>query len=138
VLTVDLAATTSKVEDVDGGPPVGCWRQGPAAAITEVEDVDGEPPRGADGKVRQRPPPKLKMSMADTLGVLTADPAVATSEVEDVDGGSPGGAGAEDLGAQRLRSLPLGQGGEWLQKTRTNTQRVVRTHFTLTRVGHFC
>jgi hypothetical protein len=36
---------TTEVEDVDGGPPGGCWRQ-----------------------VRQRPPPKLKTSMAGPLG----------------------------------------------------------------------
>jgi hypothetical protein len=34
-----------------------------AAATTEVEEVDGGPPGGAGGKVRQRPPPKLKTSM---------------------------------------------------------------------------
>jgi hypothetical protein len=65
------------------------------------------------------------------------DPAGATSEVEDVDGGPPGGDQARDLGAQRLWSPPLGQGGEWLQKPGTIAQRVVRTHFTLTQVGHF-
>jgi hypothetical protein len=37
---------------------------------------------------------------------------------ENVDGGPPGGARAGDLGAQRLRSPPLGQGGEWLQNPR--------------------
>jgi hypothetical protein len=31
---------------------------------TEVEDVDGGPLGGAGGKVRQRPPLKLKTSMA--------------------------------------------------------------------------
>jgi hypothetical protein len=44
--------TTTEVEDVNGGPPGGCWRQGPVAATTEVEDVDGGPPGGAGGKVR--------------------------------------------------------------------------------------
>jgi hypothetical protein len=75
--------------------PWGCWRQGPTAATTKVEDVDGGPPGGAGGKVRQQPPPKLKASMVGSLG----------------------GAGAKNSGAQRLRSPPLGQGGEWLQKT---------------------
>jgi hypothetical protein len=73
VLPACPVATTTKVGDVDGRPPEGCWQQGPAAATTEVEDVDGGP---------------------------------------------PGGAGAGNLGAQRLRSPPLGQGGEWLQKLR--------------------
>jgi hypothetical protein len=41
---------------------------GPTAATTEVEDVNGEPLEGAGGKVRQRPPPKLKTSMAGPLG----------------------------------------------------------------------
>jgi hypothetical protein len=39
-----LVATTTKVEEVDGGPPGGCWRQGLAAVTTNVEDVDGGPP----------------------------------------------------------------------------------------------
>jgi hypothetical protein len=39
----------------------------PTAATTEVEDVDGGPPWGVGGKVRQRPPSKLKMSMAGPL-----------------------------------------------------------------------
>jgi hypothetical protein len=63
-------APTSKVEDVDGGPPWGCWRQGPAAATTEVEDVDGGPPGGAGGKVRQWPPPKLNTFMTGPREVL--------------------------------------------------------------------
>jgi hypothetical protein len=46
VLAASPAAATTEVEDVDGGAPGGCWRQGPAAATTEVEDVDGGPPRG--------------------------------------------------------------------------------------------
>jgi hypothetical protein len=70
--------------------------------------------------------------------MLAIDLAAATSNVEDVDGGPPGGAGDGDPGAQRLRSLPLGQGSEWLQKPGTNAQRVVRTYFILTQVGHFC
>jgi hypothetical protein len=46
---------------------------GPAAATTEVKDIDGGPPLGgAGGRVRQRPPPKLKTSMAAPLGVLAA------------------------------------------------------------------
>jgi hypothetical protein len=40
------------------------------------------------------------------------------STLINVDDGPPGGAGARDSGAQRLQSLPLGQGGEWLQKPR--------------------
>jgi hypothetical protein len=61
-----LAAATTDVEDVDGGPPGGCWRQ-----------------------VRQRPPPKLETSTAGPLGVLAAGPTAATTEVGDVDGGPP-------------------------------------------------
>jgi hypothetical protein len=91
VLSVFLAAATTKVEGVDGGPPRGCWRQ-----------------------VWHRSPPKLKMSMVGPLGgaggrsgsattevedvddgpssgVLVAGPAVTTTEVEDVDSGPPGG-----------------------------------------------
>jgi hypothetical protein len=45
-------------------------------------------------------------SGAEGPGVLTTN----------VDRGPPGGARARDLGAQRLRSPPLGQGSKWLQK----------------------
>jgi hypothetical protein len=68
VLVAGLAATTTKVEDIDGAP-WGCLRH-----------------------VRQQPPLKLKTSMAGPLGgVLAAGPAVATTEAGDVDGGPPGG-----------------------------------------------
>jgi hypothetical protein len=46
VLAVGPVVATTEVEDVDGGPPGGCWRQSPVAATTEVEDVDGGPPMG--------------------------------------------------------------------------------------------
>jgi hypothetical protein len=95
-------------------------------------------PWGAGGKVWQRPPPKLKTLMVGPLGCWRQGPAAATTEVEDVNGGPPGGARAGDLRVQRLRSPPLGQGGEWLQKPGTNARRAVITHFTLTQVGHFC
>jgi hypothetical protein len=52
------------------GPLGGAVDKGPTSATTEVEDVDGVPPEGAGSKVRQRPPPKLKTSMAGPLGVL--------------------------------------------------------------------
>jgi hypothetical protein len=45
VLVVGPAAATTDVDDVDGGPPGGCWRQ-----------------------VRQRPPPMLKTSMVGPPG----------------------------------------------------------------------
>jgi hypothetical protein len=80
---------------------------------------------------------------------------------ENVDGGSPGGAGAEGLGAPtinvktsttgpqevpeleiRERSAcgthPSGRAVNACRNLGTNAQRVVRTHFTLTQVGHFC
>jgi hypothetical protein len=96
VLPAGSATTTIEVEDIDGGLLGGCWLQGLAAATTEVEDVDGGPPRGC----------------------WRHDRAAATTDVEDIDDGPPGGAKARDLGRQRVRSPPLGQGGEWLQKPR--------------------
>jgi hypothetical protein len=63
----------------------------PAAASTEVEDIDGGPPRGCWWQVRHRPPLKLKTLMEGPLGVLAACPTMATTEVKDVDGGTPGG-----------------------------------------------
>jgi hypothetical protein len=40
------------------------------------------------------------------------------STLRNIDGRPLGGAGAGDPGVQRLRSPPLGQGSEWLQKPR--------------------
>jgi hypothetical protein len=72
-------------------PPRGELAVDPVAAITEVEDVDGGPPGGCWRQVRQRSPSKLKMSMAAPLGVLAAGPVAATTEVEEVDGSPSGG-----------------------------------------------
>jgi hypothetical protein len=62
-----LVAVTTRVGDVDGGPPGGCYQQ-----------------------VQQRSPPKLKTSMVGPLGVLSAGPAAATTVVEDVGAGPLG------------------------------------------------
>jgi hypothetical protein len=65
---------------------------GPATAATEVEkDIDGGAPGGCCRYFRQRPPSKLKTSMAGPLGVLAASPVAVTTEVENVDGEPPGG-----------------------------------------------
>jgi hypothetical protein len=50
VLSVGPTATTTEVEDVDGGPPGGVLSAGPIAATTEVEDVDGGPLGGDGGR----------------------------------------------------------------------------------------
>jgi hypothetical protein len=90
VLAVGLAAATTEVEDIDGGPTWGCSRQ-----------------------VQQQPPLKLKMSMADPQDVLELEVQERPpSTLRNVNDGPPGGARANDPGAQRLRSPPLGQGGE--------------------------
>jgi hypothetical protein len=68
VLSVFLTAATTKVEDIDGGPPGGCCRY-----------------------FRPWPPLKLKTSMTGPQGVMSIFPTAATTEVEDVDGGDPGG-----------------------------------------------
>jgi hypothetical protein len=44
--------------------PLGLLVAGPTVATTKVEDVDGGPPGGCCLQVRQRPPLKLKTSMA--------------------------------------------------------------------------
>jgi hypothetical protein len=62
-----LVAVTTRVGDVDGGPPGGCYQQ-----------------------VQQRSPPKLKTSMVGPLGLLSAGPAAATTVVEDVGAGPLG------------------------------------------------
>jgi hypothetical protein len=49
--------------------PLGVLLVSPVAATTEVEeDIDGGPPRGCYQYLRQQPPPKLtKTSMAGAL-----------------------------------------------------------------------
>jgi hypothetical protein len=98
--------------------PLGVFAAGPPAATIEVEDVNGVPPGGCWRQVRQRPPLKLETLMVGPLGVLPVGPGASTTEVEDIDDGSPGGARARDPGAQHLWSPPLRQGGEWMQKPR--------------------
>jgi hypothetical protein len=48
--------------------PLGVLPACPAAATTKVEDVDGGPPGRCCWHVRQRLPPKLKTLMAGPLG----------------------------------------------------------------------
>jgi hypothetical protein len=64
---------------------------GSAAAITEVEDVDGGPLGGCWRDFQQRPPSKLETSMAAPWGVLSGFLTAATTEVGDVNGEPPGG-----------------------------------------------
>jgi hypothetical protein len=40
VLAESPTVAITEAEDVDGGPPGGCWGQGLAVATTEVEDVN--------------------------------------------------------------------------------------------------
>jgi hypothetical protein len=90
VLAADLTVATSEVENVDGGPPGGASGKVRQRPPPKLKTSMASPLGGAGGKFWQRPPPKLKSSMVGPLGVLAADPAAATSEVEDVDGGPPG------------------------------------------------
>jgi hypothetical protein len=82
--------------------PLGVLAAGPAAVTTKVEDVDGGPPGGVGGKVRQRPPPNSGGPAAATTDVEDVDggpprgccrqgPTAATTEVDDVDGRPPRG-----------------------------------------------
>jgi hypothetical protein len=80
----------STLTNIDGGP-LGVLAAGLAAATTKVEDVDGEPPGGCWRQVRQRPPPKLKTLMEGPYRVLAVGPTAATTEAENVDGGPPRG-----------------------------------------------
>jgi hypothetical protein len=43
---------------------------GPTVATTEVEDVDGGPPGGCWQDFRQCPPPKLETPMVGPLGAV--------------------------------------------------------------------
>jgi hypothetical protein len=71
--------------------PLGVLAACPVVATTKVEDIDGGPPRGCGRQVRQQPPPKLNTSMAGLGMVLAVDLAATTTEFGDVDGGPPGG-----------------------------------------------
>jgi hypothetical protein len=48
--------------------PLGVLAAGPAVATTDVEDIDGGPPRGCYQDFWQRPPPMLKTSTVGPLG----------------------------------------------------------------------
>jgi hypothetical protein len=76
---------------------------GPVAATTDGEDVDGGPPGGCYRDFWQRPPLEFETSMTGPYGVLSAGPATATTGVEDVDGGPLGGAGGRS-GSSHHRS----------------------------------
>jgi hypothetical protein len=81
----------------------------PTAVTTEVGDIDGGPPGGAVGisdSGHHRSPSGTQEMLE--LKVQYHPP----STLRNVDGGPPRGIRAGDLGAQRLRSPPLGQGGE--------------------------
>jgi hypothetical protein len=58
-----------------------------AAATTEVEDVDGGPPRGAVGISGSGHHRSWRRRWRASWGVLAACSSAATTEVEDVDGG---------------------------------------------------
>jgi hypothetical protein len=62
------------------------------------------------------------------------------STLRNVDGGLPGGteAGLGFEGTQCLRSPPSRRAVNDCRNLGTNAQIVVRTHFTVTQVGHFC
>jgi hypothetical protein len=51
--------------------PLGLLSGFLTAATTDVEDIDGGPPKGCWWQVRQRPPPKLKTSMVGPLASMT-------------------------------------------------------------------
>jgi hypothetical protein len=92
---------TTKVENVDGGPPrvlFGC----PAATTTEVPLGGADGISGSGHHLRAGLKGLLKAGLATAttevedvdggpLGVLMVSPTVATTDVEDVDGGPPGG-----------------------------------------------
>jgi hypothetical protein len=69
---------------------------GPGVSTTDVEDdIDGGPPGGCYRQVWQHPPPRLKKTlMVGPLGgALRVGPATPTTKVEeDINGGPLGGA----------------------------------------------
>jgi hypothetical protein len=87
-------------EDVDDGPPKGCWRQVRQRPPPKLKTSMGAP-RGCWRQIRQRPPLKLKTSTMGPHRVLVTGPTAATTKVEDVDGGPPGGAGGRSDNGHR-------------------------------------
>jgi hypothetical protein len=71
--------------------PLGVLAAGSVAATSDGEDIDGGPPRGCWRQVRQRPPSKLELSMVGPPGVLAAGLVAATTEARDIDSEPPGG-----------------------------------------------
>jgi hypothetical protein len=115
VLGACSAAITTEVEDIDGGPPGGCWRQ-----------------------VRQRPPLKLKTSMVgprevSELEIRERPPPT----LRNVDGGPQEVPELEIRERSACGARPSGRAMNGCRNLGTNAQRVVRTYFTLTQVGHF-
>jgi hypothetical protein len=72
------------------------------------------------------------------MGCWLQDPTVATNNVEDVDGGPLGVPELEIQERSAFGSRPSGRVVNGCKNLGTNAQRVIRTHFTLTQVGHFC
>jgi hypothetical protein len=119
-------------------PQLKIWEHPPST----VRNVNGRPREVPKLKIWERPPSTLR----------------------NVDGRPPGFVGARDSGVPtinakkrqwralwevpklalglRARSAcgacPSGRAVNGCRNLRTNIQRVVRTHFTLTQVGHFC
>jgi hypothetical protein len=89
-------------------------------------------------ELRERPPSTLRnIDGGPPGGVGAGGPEHPPSTLRNIDGGPLGGARARGPGAQRLWSLPSGRAMNGCRNLGTNAQRVVRTHFTLTQVGHF-
>jgi hypothetical protein len=78
----------STLRNVDGRPPGGAGVGGPGEPIMNPKKDRWWPPWGCCRYFRQRPPPKLKTSMAAPL--MAAGLSVGTTEVEDVDVGPLG------------------------------------------------
>jgi hypothetical protein len=116
---------------------LGVLPAGPTATTIEVEDVDGRPPGRCWRQVRQRLPPKLKTSTAgpremSELEVRECPPSILRN------------VGPRELSELKIRernacgACPSDRAVNDCRSLGINAQRLIRTHFSLIQVGHFC
>jgi hypothetical protein len=147
-------------ENVDDGPPEDVGAEGPGAPTINVKTSTTAPWEVSELEIRERAPSTWKRRRRGPGRCRSWRSGSAHHQRENVDNGPPGGAGDEGPGAPTInmkmsttgpQEVPeldirersacgahlLGRAVNGCRNLETNVQRVVRTHFTLTQVGHF-
>jgi hypothetical protein len=107
----------------------------PTATTTEVGDVDGGLPGGCYRYLRQQLPP---VPIRDLRGTGDEGPGAPTINVKTLTTGLREVPELKIRERSACRARPLGRAVNGCRNLGINAQKVVRTHFTLTQVGHFC